>query len=350
MLSPGSRKPARAEYILLGQAAWRPTRHWSPFTASMITTGSVRGKCSALQDGHTRFQPPSATSEGWPQTAQWRCRRRHSNIDLAVANIAGLCPGHGRGDRPQILETSQPIQRAVGRIGGAVDIDGEYGGPLPQAQEQQALGAADQLADHASARGRRSGRRLPWRPPPSGLPFHSTSPSDSGAASCSATQLRIAAASLARSSGLPAKTFVKALRGMPQVLGRLISRLKRMRGAANAGRTPNADAVLAPAHPPRDIGGGDRRWAEASPTRSGPEGSSRNEICSGSSAGLHPRCPRRTLGLMTDLEPALEIRAGRARRGHRRHVRRPSAAPTARPPPRPTRSSPANTGRETSTT
>ncbi len=37
----------------------------------------------------------------------------------------------------------------------------------------------------------------------------------------------------------------------------------------------------------RDIGRGDRRWAEASPTRSGPEGSSRNEIVFGSSAGLH---------------------------------------------------------------
>ena len=37
----------------------------------------------------------------------------------------------------------------------------------------------------------------------------------------------------------------------------------------------------------RDIGLGDRRWAECSPTWSGPEGSSHNEICSGSLSGLH---------------------------------------------------------------
>ena len=43
----------------------------------MITTGSVRGKCSTSQAGHLRFQPPSATSLGWPQAAQWRWRRRH---------------------------------------------------------------------------------------------------------------------------------------------------------------------------------------------------------------------------------------------------------------------------------
>jgi hypothetical protein len=36
----------------------------------MITTGSVRGKCSAWQDGQTRFQPPSAASLAAPQTAQ----------------------------------------------------------------------------------------------------------------------------------------------------------------------------------------------------------------------------------------------------------------------------------------
>ena len=53
-----------------GQAAWRPRRHRSPFTGSMITTGSVRGKCSARQAGQTRFQPPSAGCEGPPQAAQ----------------------------------------------------------------------------------------------------------------------------------------------------------------------------------------------------------------------------------------------------------------------------------------
>ncbi|MGY3655198.1 hypothetical protein ACVJ19_001861 [Bradyrhizobium sp. USDA 376] len=36
----------------------------------MITTGSVRGKCSALQAGHSRFQPPSFIALRAPQLAQ----------------------------------------------------------------------------------------------------------------------------------------------------------------------------------------------------------------------------------------------------------------------------------------
>src|ERR1700676_4759013 len=61
--------------------------------------------------------------------------------------------------------------------------------------------------------------------------------------------------------------------------------------------------ALARARAPRDIEGGDRRWAEASPTRSGPEGSSRNEIHSGSSAGLHSN---KTIAPMTDQDLTLE--------------------------------------------
>ena len=88
MVSPGSRKPASADHMPLGQTFWRPIRQRSPITGSMITTGSVRGKCSALQDGQTRFHPPSAAWEGAPQTAQNRWRRRHSNTPLAVAAMA----------------------------------------------------------------------------------------------------------------------------------------------------------------------------------------------------------------------------------------------------------------------
>ena len=67
--------------------------------------------------------------------------------------------------------------------------------------------------------------------------------------------------------------------------------------------------ALARASAPRDIGRGDRRWAEASPTRSGPEGSSRNEICSGSSAGLHRHFSSRSRQfprLMTDHDLTLD--------------------------------------------
>ena len=44
--------------------ACRPSRQWSPSTASMITTGSVRGKCCALHCGQSRRQPPCETLVG----------------------------------------------------------------------------------------------------------------------------------------------------------------------------------------------------------------------------------------------------------------------------------------------
>ena len=40
-----------------GKRACRPSRQRSPSTASMMTTGSVRGKCCALQTSHSRRQP-----------------------------------------------------------------------------------------------------------------------------------------------------------------------------------------------------------------------------------------------------------------------------------------------------
>ena len=61
--------------------------------ASMITTGSRRGKCSVRQASHTRFQPPQASRDDWPQAAQKPCRRRQSNRDLAVPAMAASGPG-----------------------------------------------------------------------------------------------------------------------------------------------------------------------------------------------------------------------------------------------------------------
>ena len=52
-------------------------------------------------------------------------------------------------------------------------------------------------------------------------------------------------------------------------------------GACQQPRAPRDARRLAPTRAARDIGLGDRRWAEASPTRSGPEGSSRNEFAPG---------------------------------------------------------------------
>ena len=82
-VSPGSTKPASAEYIPFGNMRWRARRHFSPKVGSMIATGSTRGKCSALHAGQTRFQPASATSVRAPQLAQKPCRACHSNRDFA---------------------------------------------------------------------------------------------------------------------------------------------------------------------------------------------------------------------------------------------------------------------------
>ena len=97
MVSPGSRNPASADIRPSGQAACRPSRHFGsgpPLkTASMIVTGSTRGKCSMPQAGQTRFQPPLAVSVSTPQAAQKPCRRRQSNSDLAVPAMAASGPG-----------------------------------------------------------------------------------------------------------------------------------------------------------------------------------------------------------------------------------------------------------------
>ena len=55
-----------------GKRDWRPSRHWSPRVASMITTGSVRGKCCAPQAGQSRRQPEATTVLAAPQLAQKR--------------------------------------------------------------------------------------------------------------------------------------------------------------------------------------------------------------------------------------------------------------------------------------
>ncbi len=143
MLSPGSRKPAKAENMPCGHAAWRPSRQRSPRTASMITTGSVRGKCSTLQEGQKRFQPPSFGWLGWPQLAQWRWRRRHSNIALGGGEHGGVGGRQVQRDRAQVLEPAEPLQRPVGRVGRSLHVEGEDGGLLPQAHEQQPLAVAE---------------------------------------------------------------------------------------------------------------------------------------------------------------------------------------------------------------
>ena len=91
-VSPGSTNPASADQNPAGQLAWRPSKHLSSFTASIIATGSVRGKCSAPHEGQTRFHPASVTSLLPPHLAQNGWLRCHSNrlraVDARLASIA----------------------------------------------------------------------------------------------------------------------------------------------------------------------------------------------------------------------------------------------------------------------
>ena len=82
----------------------RPSSPRSPRTASMMTTGSVRGKCSTLQAGQARFQPASTMSVVTPQLEQKRCRACQCSIALASAS-GGRCSGGDQAldrDRAQI--------------------------------------------------------------------------------------------------------------------------------------------------------------------------------------------------------------------------------------------------------
>ena len=54
---------------------------------SMITAGSVRGKCSASQAVHRITWPALLASHGAPQTPQNRCRARQCSIPRACARI-----------------------------------------------------------------------------------------------------------------------------------------------------------------------------------------------------------------------------------------------------------------------
>ncbi|MND80272.1 hypothetical protein D3C80_720410 [compost metagenome] len=114
-------KPARADIRPAGQAAWRPSRQRaspSPLnTGNMMTTGSTRGKCSVPQAAQTRFQPPEACSEAWPQAAQKPWRRRQSNRLLAVAAMPASASGRTTAaSRISMKRPSPPAGPLVGSI------------------------------------------------------------------------------------------------------------------------------------------------------------------------------------------------------------------------------------------
>ena len=102
IVSPGSRNPASAEYMPGAKRGWRPSRQRSPSIASMITTGSTRGKISMLQVGQTRLPPPPFTVElsRSGRRSGWRCARRDTSA-----------PAPARRGRPA---PSRPRSRASG--------------------------------------------------------------------------------------------------------------------------------------------------------------------------------------------------------------------------------------------
>jgi hypothetical protein len=74
----------------------------------MITTGSVRGKCSDLQFGQSRFQPPSSVALMPAHQRLRHCDRRE---------LLGLdCALHGHAAQLRhgvVLATDQPFRRGL---------------------------------------------------------------------------------------------------------------------------------------------------------------------------------------------------------------------------------------------
>ena len=116
----------------LGQRDWRPSRQRSPSSASMMTTGSVRGKCCALQTSHSRRQPAAASRVAAPQLAQKPWRACQERIALAWPSTASASARDQplRGDRAQIDQGEvvaagddqlPPVEEAVAVVGDLLD-------------------------------------------------------------------------------------------------------------------------------------------------------------------------------------------------------------------------------------
>ena len=116
----------------------RPSRPRSPRTASMIATGSVRGKCSTLQAGQARFQPASTMSVLAPQFEQKRCRACQCSIALASAS-GGRCSGVDKAlDRDRAQIDDEQIVARLQRLGARLaDAGAEARGAVEQAEEHR---------------------------------------------------------------------------------------------------------------------------------------------------------------------------------------------------------------------
>ena len=213
--SPGSMKPASSEYMPGGQAAERPSSTALPCRISMMTTGSVRGKCSAPQAGQARRQPASATSERAPQRAQKGCVACQPRMPLAAAAVPASATGELGHHRAEVAEGERwragrvALARLVdegpraGRGGGAVpvgDVAGEARRPVGDAEKDRRV-AWRRRRPRRSWAARRGGAAAPGSI--SGLPCQSARQSARG----SARERRVARAGAPRGRARPGEGY-----------------------------------------------------------------------------------------------------------------------------------------------
>ena len=196
-----------------GQDAWRPSRQRSPIQGSMMVTGSTRGKCSAPQAGQMRFQPPSATSDSWPQTEQKRWRRRQSNRLLAQPAIAASSPGSSAASVRS--SSKRPSRSSAPSVGSAEPSSSTAKtGVAPFRPRNASRSSRPPTAWRASGASRKARRRSPACSRTSGRPCQRAIASACGSARRAASHWASRRRSPARSSGLPAKVLVKESRVM----------------------------------------------------------------------------------------------------------------------------------------
>ena len=113
-----------------------PSRQRSPRTTSMITAGSVRGKCCASQPVQAVALPAERGSHGLPQTPQKRCLTRQCIRPRACASTAASPSGK----RPATARRSVKLPMASGirgkRVVGFGAVDGEDRPLRPEAEER----------------------------------------------------------------------------------------------------------------------------------------------------------------------------------------------------------------------
>ena len=285
-------KPASSEYIPGGQAAERPRSTALPWRISMMTTGSVRGKCcgAAGRAGAppagvgdlARARRSGRRSGGWRASrgCPWRpprCRRRRPASSAITArrspkaSVAGRLgwrvaalvdegprAGGGRGAVPvrdRRGRSAARRRRRRGRSAGSLASREDRGGHRQPAEPGRRAGVDQRLARQSARQSARGSARAPRAP----------RRRRAGAPRGRALPRAKVTASASRMASLPAPGRDHAARPRRR-------QSARGRSGLNAARRG-------------DISARERLVrAGAPPTRSGPEGSSRN----GSRLGRFP--------------------------------------------------------------